>query len=100
VQQTVGLSCSRDIVGGSPAALTAQGDVAVWRWRDLARVALDRARARRAAERRSVAVVADEEQGLSGVVRVRTWLAHELSSYFDTALTGWRRIGGRLTAIR
>ena len=49
--------------------------------RNLARVALDRPGARGATKRRSSAVVADEEQGLSGIVRIRTWLAHELSSY-------------------
>jgi hypothetical protein len=53
--------------------------VRVGRWWDLARIALDRARARRAAEWGPSAVVADQKKGLGGVVRVRTRLAHELS---------------------
>jgi hypothetical protein len=80
VQQAVSLCRSRDIVGGSAAALTAQSDVRVGRRRHLAGITLDRSGARRTAEWRSSAIVADEEQGLSRIVRVRTWLAHELSS--------------------
>ena len=75
------LSRPRDIVSRTSAAFAAEGHVCIGRRRDLVRIALDRSSARRAAERRSMAIVADEEQGLSGIVRIRTWLAHELSSY-------------------
>ncbi len=60
----------------------------VWRGWNLARVALDRAGAGGAAEWRSATIVADEKQGLGRVVRIRTWLAHELSGYFNTAVCG------------
>jgi hypothetical protein len=92
VQRNVTLGRPRDVVRRSPAALAAESHVRIgWR-RNLVRVALDRSSARRAAERRSSAIVADEEKRLGGVVRVRTWLAHELSSYFETALRGRRRL--------
>jgi hypothetical protein len=81
VQQTVPLGRSGDVVGRPSAALAAEGDVRIGGRRSLVRVALDRSGARRAAERGSCAVVTDEKKGLSGVVRIRTWLAHELSSY-------------------
>jgi hypothetical protein len=61
-------------------------------WGNLAWITFDRPGARGAAQWRTVSVVADQEKGLSGIVRVRTWLAHELSSYFDTALPGLRRV--------
>ena len=47
--------------------------------RNLVRIALNGSSARRAAKRRSATVVADEKECLGGIVRVRTWLAHELS---------------------
>lgn len=81
MQQTMTLGRACDIVRRTPAALAAESHVRIgWR-RNLVRVALDRSSARRAAEWRSVAVVANQKQGLGGIVRVRTWLAHELSSY-------------------
>jgi len=64
----------------------------VGRGRDLAGVALDGARARRTTKGRSATVVADEEKCLSGVVRIRTWLAHELSGYCSPA-AGGRTLG-------
>jgi hypothetical protein len=92
VQQTVTLSRPRDVVCRTSAALAAESHVRIWGRRNLVRIALDRSGARGAAERRSAAVVADEKKRLSGVVRIRTWLAHELSSYFETALRGRRRM--------
>lgn len=80
MQEAVGLRCPGDVVCRSTAALAAQSHVGVRRWRYLSRVTLDRSGARRTTERRSAAVVADEKKGLGGIVRVRTWLAHELSS--------------------
>ena len=80
MQRAVGLSRAGDVMGGSAAALAAQRNVGVGGRRYLSRIALDRSGARRTTERRPCAVVADEKQCLSGVVRVRTWLAHELSS--------------------
>jgi len=77
---------------GATAVLAPKGHVGVGRRRHLARVALDYAGAGWTAERRSAAVVTDKEQCLSGIVRVRTWLAHELSSCNNAALLGWRRI--------
>jgi hypothetical protein len=80
VQQAVGLRRAGDVMSSSAAAFAPQGDVRELRWRYHSRVALNGSRAGRTTERGSAAVVADEEKGLSGVVRVRTWLAHELSS--------------------
>jgi hypothetical protein len=81
VQQTVALGRPCDVVCRPSAALAAECHVRIEGRRNLARIALDRPGARRAAERRPSAVVADEKQCLSGIVRIRTWLAHELSSY-------------------
>jgi len=67
--------------------------VCIGGWWYLTRITLDRSRARRTAEGRSAAVIADEKKGLSRIVRIRTWLAHELSSWNNTALSGGRRIG-------
>lgn len=61
----------------------------VGRRRNLARIALDRSGARGTTQWRPVTVVADEEKRLSGVVRIRTWLAHELSVDNHTTLPGW-----------
>ena len=83
MQQAVGLCRSRDVVRGSAAALTAQRHMRIGRRWDLAGITLDRAGARWAAEWRSAPIIADQEQGLGGVVRVRTWLAHELSGYCE-----------------
>jgi hypothetical protein len=52
----------------------------VWRRRNLVGIPLDRSGTRGTAEGRSAAIVADEEKGLSRIVRIRTWLAHEVSS--------------------
>ena len=93
MQQTVLLCRSGHVVCRSPAAFAPERHVRIGRRWNLAGIALDRPGARRAAQWRSVAIVADEKKGLSGIVRVRTWLAHELSSYFNAALRGWRRIG-------
>jgi hypothetical protein len=65
----------------------------IWRWGNLVWITFDRPGARGAAQWRTVSIVADQKKGLGGIVRVRTWLAHELSSCFDTALPGLRRIG-------
>ena len=92
MQRAVLLRRSSHVMGGSPTAFAPQRHVRVGRRGNLPGITFDRPGARRAAERRSVAIVADEKKGLSGVVRVRTWLAHELSSCF-TALRGWRRLG-------
>jgi hypothetical protein len=80
VQQPVGLRRAGDVMRCSAAALAPQRDVGVLRGRYLSRVALNGSRAGRTTQRRTATVVADEEKGLSGIVRVRTWLAHELSS--------------------
>ena len=69
-----------DVVRGATAVLAAKRDVGVARRRNLVWIALDGAGAGWAAEGRSASVVTDKEECLSGVVRVRTWLAHELSS--------------------
>lgn len=80
MQQAVRLSRAGYVMRGPAAAFAPQGDVGeLWR-RHLSRVAFDRSGAGGTTERRSATVVADEEKGLSGIVRVRTWLAHELSS--------------------
>ena len=81
MQQTVTLGRACDIVRRTSAALAAESHVCIaWR-RNLVRVALNRSSARGTAEWRSSTIVADEEKRLSGIVRIRTWLAHELSSY-------------------
>jgi hypothetical protein len=99
VQET-GLLCrSSDVMRGAPAALAPEGDVRVGRRWDLARVALDRSGAGRATQRRSTPIVADEKKCLGGIVRVWTWLAHVLSSYFDAAVRGNRCMGELLVAI-
>ena len=54
----------------------------VWRRWNLTGVPLDRSGTGGTAEGRSVAIVADEKKGLGRIVRIRTWLAHELSSCF------------------
>jgi hypothetical protein len=81
VQQTVTLGRACDVVRGTSAALAAESHVRIERRRNLVRVALNRSSARGAAEWRSSTIVADEEKRLSGIVRIRTWFAHELSSY-------------------
>ena len=86
--KTALLRCPCDVVCRSPAGLTAKGDVGIRRRGYLLRVALDGARARRTAERSSTSVLADQKKSLSRVVRIRTRLAHEISSYFDAALHG------------
>ena len=80
MQQAVRLRRAGDVMRCSAAALAPQGNVSELRGRHLSRVALNGSRAGGATQRGSAAVVADEEKGLSGIVRVRTWLAHELSS--------------------
>jgi hypothetical protein len=80
VQQAVRLSRAGYVMRSPAAAFAPQGDVGELRWGYHSRVALNGSRAGRTTERGSAAVVADEEKGLSGIVRVRTWLAHELSS--------------------
>lgn len=97
MQQSV-LRRSGYVMRGPSTAFAAERDVGVGGRRNLPGITLDRSGARGAAKRRSVTIVADEKKGLSGIVRVRTWLAHELSSCF-TALHGWRRLGDSLTAI-
>ena len=82
MQQIALLRRSGHVMRRSSAAFAAEGDVGI-RWRgNLPGVTLDRSGARGAAQWRSVAIVADEKKGLSRVVRIRTWLAHELSSCF------------------
>ena len=88
----VSLRGSRDVVRRATAILAAERNVCEWGRRNLSRIALDGTGAGRTTEGRSAAVIANEEQCLSGVVRVRTWLAHELSSCNNTALRGSRRI--------
>jgi len=95
VQQAGVLCRSGDVMGRSTAALAAERDVRVRGWRYLTGITLDRPRAGGAAQWRSATIVADEKEGLSGVVRIRTWLAHEFSSYFDAALRGRRCMGER-----
>ncbi|MBC7791932.1 MAG: hypothetical protein H7Z74_18455 [Anaerolineae bacterium] len=68
--------------------MAAQRHVGIGRGRNLAGVTLDRAGARRATEGRSATIVADEKKCLGGIVRVRTWLAHELSGYCYPAIGG------------
>jgi hypothetical protein len=92
VQQTVMLGRPCDVVRRSSAALAAERHVRIAGRRNLVRITLDQPSARGTAEWRSTAVGADEKKSLGGVVRVRTWLAHELSSYFETALRGKRRM--------
>lgn len=87
MQQAEPLRRSRDVVRRSSAALAAQGDVRVWRGRYLVRIPFDRARAGRTAQRRTSPIVADEEECLGGIVRIRTWLAHYMvSNCFDAAV--------------
>ena len=74
------LRCPGDVVRCPTAVLAAQRDVRIERWGYLSWIPFDRSGAGGTTERRSAAVVADEKKGLSGIVRVRTWLAHELSS--------------------
>jgi hypothetical protein len=68
------------------------------RW-NLARIALDRSRAGRTAKGRSAAIVADEKKCLSRVVRIRTWLAHELSSVLQCGAARLASHKVTLTAI-
>ena len=87
MQQTASLRRSGYVVCRPSAAFAAERHVSV-RWRrNLAGIPLDRPGARRAAQWGSVTIVADEKKGLSGIVRVRTWLAHELSSGFTRRCT-------------
>ena len=80
MQRGVGLRCPGDVMSCATAAFTTQSHVRVGRWGYLSRITLDRPGTGGTTERRSAAVVADEKKCLSGIVRVRTWLAHELSS--------------------
>jgi len=80
VQETAGLCRARDVMRCPAAAFTAQGHVGIRRGWHLVWIALDRSGTGGTTERRSSTIVADEEKGLSRIVRVRTWLAHELSS--------------------
>ena len=80
MQQFAPLRRSGYIVCRSSAAFAAERHVCVERRRNLARIPLDRPGAGRTAEGRSAAIVADEKKGLSRIVRIRTWLAHEVSS--------------------
>lgn len=82
MQQAVLLRRSGHVMRGSPTAFAPERHVGVGRRRNLPGITLDRSGARGAAQWRAVPIVADEKKGLSGIVRVRTWLAHELSSFF------------------
>ncbi len=93
MQETDLLRRSSDVMRGTTAALAPKGDMGVARRWDLVGIALDRSRAGRATQRRSAPIIADEKECLGGVVRVWTWLAHVLSSYFDAALRGNRCMG-------
>jgi hypothetical protein len=86
VQQSELLRRSSDVVRRSPAALAPEGHVGVRRRWNLAGITLDRARAGRTAEGRSTSIVADEEECLGGIVRIRTWLAHMVSYCFYAAV--------------
>ena len=93
MQQTAPLRRSGHVVSRSSAALAAERYVDVGgRW-NLPGITLDRSGTGRTAEGRSAAIVADEKKGLSRIVRIRTWLAHEVSSGLHAALRGGRRIG-------
>ena len=81
MQQPARLRRAGDVMRCPAAAFALQSYVRKLRGRHLSRVALNGSGAGGATERGSAAVVADEEKGLSGIVRVRTWLAHELSSW-------------------
>ena len=99
MQQFGPLRRSGYVVCRSSAAFAAERHVRVGRRRNLAGIPLDRPGAGRAAKGRPTAIVADEKKGLSRIVRIRTWLAHEVSSGLHAALRGGRRIGCHLTAI-
>lgn len=83
-----GLCSPCDIMRRPSATLATKCDVGVLRWGDLTGITLDRARAGRTAEGRSATIVADEKKSLSGIVSIRTRLAHGLSVYFNTAVRG------------
>jgi hypothetical protein len=89
VQATVALGRSGNVVRRPSTAFATKRDVGIRRRGNLSRIALDRSGAGWATQGRSATVIADEEQCLGGVVRIRTWLAHEGSSYLDAALHGW-----------
>ena len=93
MQQFAPLRRSGYIVCRSSAAFAAERHVRVGRRRNLMGIPLDRSRAGGTAEGRSAAIVADQKQSLSRIVRIRTWLAHEVSSVLHAALRGVRRIG-------
>jgi hypothetical protein len=82
VQQIAPLRRSGYVVCRPSAAFAAEGYVRVRRRWNLTGITLDGSGAGRTAEGRSAAIVANEKQCLSRVVRIRTWLAHELSNYF------------------
>jgi hypothetical protein len=93
VQENGTLRRSCHIVRRPSTALAAQCDMGVGGRRGLVGITLNRAGARRTAKGRSAAVIADEKECLSGVVRIRTRLAHVFSNYFDTVPRGWHCIG-------
>lgn len=88
MQQTALLRSPCDVVCGPAASFAAKRDVRIGGRGNLLWVPLNRTRARRTTERSSASVFADQEQSLSRVVRIRTRLAHEISSCFDAALHG------------
>lgn len=93
MQETDVLRRSSDVMRGATAALAPKGDVGVRRRWDLAGITFNRPGAGRAAQGRSAPIIADEKKCLGRVVRVWTWLAHVLSSYFDAAVRGNRCMG-------
>ena len=93
MQQIAPLRRTSYVVCRSSAAFAAESHVCVWRRGNLAGVPLDRSGTGRTAEGRSAAIVANEKKGLSRIVRIRTRLAHEVSSVLHAALRGGRRIG-------
>ena len=82
MQQIALLRRSGHVMRRSPTTFTTEGHVGVGGRRNLPWITLDRSGARRTAQWRSVTIVADEKECLSRIVRIRTWLAHELSSCF------------------
>ena len=88
MQQNAPLRRSGYVVCRSSAALAAERHVCIRRRWNLAGIPLDRPGAGRTAEGRSAAIVADEKKGLGGIVCIRTWLAHEVSSGLHAALRG------------
>lgn len=92
MQQIAPLRRSGYVVSRSSAAFATERHVRVRRRWNLTGIPLDRSGTGGTAEGRSAAIVADEKKGLSRIVRIRTWLAHEVSSVLHAALRGGRRI--------